>query len=206
MNLEKRLITMRETIQYSRTALSSFDHICPLGCNVCEEKETLVLLPTEETFWMYPDDYISAFRITSQGYLYILESDEHCPFFNGTICSDYDHRPIDCRIHPLYPVFNINDNTFLMGIASSYCPMANSLPREFIMSAIKVCTMLNRKAPLQWKKLYNEINLREPQYGDAILSPQELLSLYSDAVSPLKMWSCRRDKAIGSQKGQAVHI
>jgi Fe-S-cluster containining protein len=135
--------------------LKDFDSLCPKKCCKCEEMEPLVLLPEEARYWNYPKSIISKFRISLHGFHFLTEEDHHCPFFMNNHCSNYQERPIDCRMFPLYPIFCDSDSK--VGSASTYCPKVNYLPENFKMAVMGVTETLSQDMPIEWKVFYNHI-------------------------------------------------
>jgi len=160
MNLENFYSKIFAVIKKAATILSPFDDICPCGCHHCEEGESLILMPAEELYWKYLEMSISEFNISTECFHYLAASDHHCPFYKKYVCLNYDRRPIDCRMFPLYPIFDINNDTVSLGKEDTYCLIAKELKLDFILAVTEVCKLLNENMSLEWKIFYNKMNER----------------------------------------------
>ncbi len=147
-------------------SLSDFDHICPNGCIKCEHKESVVFLPGEEGFQDLDVGSHQGFN-TRDGFYFLSADDHHCTFFNNSKCEIYSERPIDCRMFPLYPVFDIEANTVEIGTSDKYCPIVDNIPDDFIIAVISVCNLISKNVSNKWKFLYNEMNSKALQNNRA---------------------------------------
>lgn len=139
--------------------LVKYDNICPKDCTYCEYKELMILLPGEEKYWNYSNECLKKFHAYEGRYYYLESKNEPCPFFMNKSCDVYGKRPIDCRIFPFFLVFNIEEKAFIIDKAGKYCPIVDKIPAGFEEDVIKVCEIINKEVPDDWKLLYNKTNL-----------------------------------------------
>ena len=139
--------------------LRKFDGICPRDCNLCEEKETLVLIPGEarRIAQAARDSLDERARLTQS----LHESDQssescrmQCSACNS--CRIYPERPVDCRSFPVVPEFSLVDNTIRVRVSRSYCPIAETLPPGFVETVQRVWQELSEFLPSDWKRRYND--------------------------------------------------
>jgi Fe-S-cluster containining protein len=150
-----------ELLKQLRSILKRYDNICPRRCWLCEHNETLMLLPNEELLISLDSQLISHFARHADGFYY-LDMGIQCPYFittdsNGK-CLAYDERPIDCRIFPFYPDFNLKNNSYTLLKSELYCPLSKTDLSEMEYDVRKVLDEVNKFAPNSWKLLYNKLN------------------------------------------------
>ena len=140
--------------------LKPFDNICPQRCSECEEKESLVIFPQEESFWNYTKKEVSTFLRNEEGYLYLPVSGPGCPFYKNKSCSEYKRRPFDCRMFPYYPIFDIYENAFVVNkeMACQFLIIPQEAQEDFRQAVIAVSDLLNINMPISWKIFYNLMN------------------------------------------------
>lgn len=151
-----------ELIAYANKILMPFDGICPAGCCACEQHESMVLIPGEEAFHCYPKETMNCFRTDDNGVIYQEGVDGYCPFYQdkhySQHCSKYHNRPVDCRIFPLFPIFEIKESSFRIARAGDYCPIHDDIKDPFLKAVTEVCSLLNMSMNNDWKNRYNELN------------------------------------------------
>ena len=148
--------------QRAKQLLKPFDGICPRDCNLCEERELLVLLPEEK-------DFIAEDHAPSSLLFSLVEtaaSIRSCPAKCECTdsCTIYPSRPMDCRSFPVVPTFE-PDGSVSTRVSHSYCPIADSLPEGFVAAVHGAWTMLRPHLPTQWMERFN----RTPSPIDADL-------------------------------------
>ena len=149
----------RDAFSQMLRLLARFDGMCPRDCQACEDPEAMVLLPGEEEFLGCAAVDLAKLLRTEDGFLCIPESHKgDCPWLEPGECSIYACRPVDCRIFPLYPVFDVESGAFTLKRAESHCPGARNLPEGFENAVREVCHLVNQQAQPEWKKLYNRIS------------------------------------------------
>jgi hypothetical protein len=79
------VFSRQKTIEKALGLLLPFDNVCSRGCSLCEERESLVLLPEEEIYWDYDWSDISQFYTDRNGWLYLSREGRDCP---GIILTD----------------------------------------------------------------------------------------------------------------------
>ena len=147
-----------ELIAYANKILQPFDNICPADCCACEQSESMVLIPGEERFHCYPKEAMNCFRSDANGVIYQEGADGSCPFYQDNHCFKYHNRPVDCRIFPLYPIFEIEERSFRIARAGVYCPIHNDIKDPFLKTVTEVCSLLNMLMNNNWKSRYNALN------------------------------------------------
>jgi Fe-S-cluster containining protein len=174
----KNILSISDFIHQADTLLNPFDGICPTGCHACEFRESMLLINEEAATRGYKDVHLNAFKHESSNIFYLRADDGPCPFLLNGTCSDYSIRPVDCRIFPLFPIFDIDLRQFRLAIAGHYCPLhlkvqEHNTPdwESFVLTVYQICSWLNDMMPDSWKHLYNEINLlRMDDLGAKFLS------------------------------------
>ncbi|MCH8853011.1 MAG: hypothetical protein IID41_10220 [Planctomycetes bacterium] len=149
--------TLAVKLRWAVRELGPFDGICPRDCSLCEEKETLVLIPGEaETI----AEEVGADAAVKGSLLRMLKdadgSDKACPM-QCTACKSceiYPTRPIDCRSFPVVPEFSA-DGRVQVRVSRSYCPIADDLPDGFVQTVQRVWQELSPHLPDDWKRRYN---------------------------------------------------
>jgi len=147
---------------------SECSDLCPSGCSLCENKETLMLLPFE-------DEYICSESGKDQRDMYLKNQNGHCYQPPGFSCSNlgltgacriYQVRPFDCRSFPIVPKFG-PDHAIDFYLAGSYCPLIDKLPEYFIRTTIECWESIFENLPNDWKNMYNRLN--EHNYSNQII-------------------------------------
>ena len=142
----------------------------------------MVLLPSEERARKYEPLSTGGFAVTTQGFHYLASDGCPCPFFVGGLCSVYPIRPIDCRMFPLFPLFEIETDSFSLVRAGKYCPLHRRLTGDFVEACADVCHLLNSEMPVEWKRLYNTQNRpRLMDTGASVLRSLPLVTLSASA-------------------------
>ena len=156
MEFHEKAKTVEEAYERAVHVLRPFDGICPSDCNLCEEREVLMLVPGEERL-------ASKNSVTSRSLFKSLavasgSSDSACPAQCPCTkaCRIYDSRPLDCRSFPVVPVFGGGASRVETYISKSYCPIAHSLPEGFVEAVREAWEILLPFLPLGWRKAYDE--------------------------------------------------
>ena len=140
--------------------LKPYDDICPCNCYLCEEHETLILLPNEEQLISKECELGKKFIRHEDGFYY-LDMTIDCPYFqreaSGGSCQIYEWRPVDCRIFPFYLRFDIENNTCDLLRSNTYCPVAKEKLSSMERDVGKVIDLVNRFASKAWKITYNKL-------------------------------------------------
>ena len=130
-------------------------------CGLCEVKCGLILLPGEERHMRLAPYELDVFTKTREGYLYIPEeSATHCPRYREGEhhCKEHRRRPFDCKLYPMYAVFDTKHNNVKMEIDPACKIDLTAYDTAWGEGAIQ---MLKRLTPDSWKHLYNKIH-KEP--------------------------------------------
>lgn len=140
---------------------NKYSAICPANCDKCEDREDLLLLPSEEEF-IIQNQPSSKFCIKDEDGFCYIKDDSPCPKFNSNSkCDIYQFRPLDCRSFPVVPRFSLVNSTSIdFFFANSYCPLIKNkeLSKEFIKTTIYCWKSIVIYLPLKWKELYNNLN------------------------------------------------
>lgn len=150
-------------IRKLHSILKPYDGICPHNCYLCEVHEDVIFLPNEEKLITTNPNFINKFLKHKNGFYYI-DDNTHCPYFVEHIkteCLIYRERPIDCRIFPFYPLFNIEAHTYDLKVSETYCPISNKVLPEMERDVIKVIDVINNNVSVSWKEMYNKLNCTE---------------------------------------------
>ena len=139
--------------------LRPFDGICPRDCNLCEERETLVLVPGESrliptALTDVPDQRRRLLQVLDAS----DSSNEACKLQCSTCnsCRIYASRPVDCRSFPAVPDFDLKGNDVRVNVSRSYCPIADELPAGFVEAVRCAWQVLSPFLTTEWKKRFNE--------------------------------------------------
>ena len=138
--------------QRAKQLLKPFDGICPRDCNLCEERELLVLLPGEKDFISEDHAPLSLLSSLAEAAVSNLACPAKCECTNS--CTIYPSRPIDCRSFPVVPTFE-PDGSVSTRVSHSYCPIADSLPDGFVAAVHAAWTMLRPHLSAQWMERFN---------------------------------------------------
>lgn len=149
-----------EFIAYAIKILQPYDGICPTGCCACEQHESIILIPGEEIFHCYSKEAVNSFRTDKNGIIYQEGADGFCPFYQDQDghCANYNSRPIDCRMFPLFPIFEVEERGFRIARAGVYCPIHDDIKDSFLRDVTEICSLLNMLMDNNWKSRYNELN------------------------------------------------
>jgi Fe-S-cluster containining protein len=143
--------------------LKQYDNICPQYCSqcACEVHENALLLPNEEMVISSHRELIKHFNRHKDGFYY-LNVKNKCPFLskiNGlSKCEIYEERPLDCRIFPFYPHFNLDNDTYLLLKSKIDCPLTKDNLFQMEADVKRVVDAINYLVPASWKSMYNELN------------------------------------------------
>jgi Fe-S-cluster containining protein len=135
---------------------------CPVGCNLCEERENLLLLPYESEFIAKGCGTSGAIAFGKLRFGICWEQvNQPCPMLkrDGS-CAVYSKRPFDCRSFPIVPRFPLKQPRVEFFMANvPYCPTkeAFSTP-EFTITTIRCWLDIVQFLPDKWKKRYNYLN------------------------------------------------
>ncbi len=138
-----------------------FSGMCPSGCNLCEDRETLMLLPYEEEFIRedIEKNKINMFLKDCCGYCYQPIGYSCSMLHPSGVCKVYQKRPYDCRSFPIVPRFKLDKNNSIdFFLTNSYCPILNNLPKNFIKTTIECWRSIVGTLPDGWKIMYNKLN------------------------------------------------
>lgn len=163
-------------LQELHRLLSRHDYICPRSCFSCEHNETAILLPLEEQMIFTQPELIKHFCKHSEGFYY-LDMEMECPYLsvagNAGECIIYKERPVDCRIFPFYPKFNLENNSFDLLRSESYCPISKCDLPMMERDVITVISIINDTVSSVWKQTYNELNHKRLNSHPAITGKHE---------------------------------
>jgi Fe-S-cluster containining protein len=141
--------------------LLPYDNICPRNCFLCENYETAMLLPNEEKLIGTNPELINRFLKHDEGFFY-LDINTDCPFFceedKSGECQTYCHRPVDCRIFPFFPKFDLMAGTYTLIKSNWYCPINDASILKMERDVRKVLDVVNMNVSVEWKRTYNELN------------------------------------------------
>ena len=131
--------------------LRPFDGICPQDCNLCEERETLVLIPGEDHLAPNDGRTRDLLRVMSE-----IDPQRPCPAqcSRPSSCSIYNQRPLDCRSFQVVPRFEA-DGKVSTEISRSHCPIADTLPDGFEEAVRVAWEGIEPHLPDEWKQAYN---------------------------------------------------
>ncbi len=150
-----------ENLRELHYILEPYNNVCPRECYLCEEPETAMLLPNEEKLIHEYADKINNFIKHEDGFYY-LNTKTDCSFFsiknNKNECIIYSDRPVDCRIFPFYPEFNLKNNSYSLLRSEMHCPISNENLSDMENDVKKVLDIINRSVPKSWKEAYNRLN------------------------------------------------
>ncbi|MDD5064858.1 MAG: YkgJ family cysteine cluster protein [Phycisphaerae bacterium] len=150
-----------ESLKKLHTILEPYDNICPCNCYLCEERETAMLLPNEEKLILRESNSTDQFKKHNDGFFY-LDMGMSCPFFEKKNdkgeCAIYLTRPVDCRIFPFYPYFNLKTNSYVLMQSETYCPIAKDTSIEMERDVKIVLDIVNKFVSKAWKETYNKLN------------------------------------------------
>lgn len=141
--------------------IDGFSGMCPPECDLCEKKETLILLPHEEELMHehIENKEPNMFFKTSCGYHYQPLGFSCSMLQSSGTCQIYPKRPFDCRSFPVVPRFRLDENDSIeFFLASSYCPILTNLPNNFIKTTIQCWISIAENLSLEWKRMYNNLN------------------------------------------------
>ncbi len=153
---------MLAKIAYIYKLTDTFSGSCPHACNLCENRESLMLLPYEEELIQDSSgkrDQSSMFLKNCYGYYY-QPLGFSCPRLHSSgTCKMYHKRPFDCRSFPVIPRFQLDDNNSIeFFLANPYCPILQDLSNNFIITTIKCWQYIAENLSSDWKITYNELN------------------------------------------------
>lgn len=133
---------------------------CPIGCNFCEDRETLMLLPFEDEFMnIHLEDDNEMFLRNENGFCYQPKGFKCSKLHDSGICTVHKKRPFDCRSFPVVPYFSLeNKNGIDYYLADKYCPILNDISRDFLRTTMDCWSSVVEFLPLDWKRLYNNLN------------------------------------------------
>lgn len=141
--------------------LKPYDGICPRNCSRCEDYENAIFLPDEENLIPIHQQSMNLFIGHKDGFYY-LNINMDCPYLlkenNKGTCLIYNKRPIDCRIYPFYPQFDLENNSYILLKAGTYCPLANKRLQDMERDVRRVLNVINKLVPTSWKETYNNLN------------------------------------------------
>ncbi len=159
-NIQKNQILAKLAYVYKLT--DKFSGMCPDACMLCENRESLMLLPYEEELIQdnsTKKDQSDMFLENDCGYYY-QPLGFSCPMLQSSgTCKMYHKRPFDCRSFPVVPRFQLDkDNSIEFFLANSYCPQLQNLSNNFIKITIDCWRYISENVPSDWKILYNKLN------------------------------------------------
>ena len=138
-----------------------YSGMCPSGCTLCEDRETLMLLPCEDEFIHENSekDQTNMFFKDKCGFCYQPKGFA-CPMLHSSgTCKVYKTRPFDCRSFPVVPRFQLDkSNSIEFFLTDSYCPILNNLSSKFIKTTIDCWQSIAENLPADWKIMYNKLN------------------------------------------------
>lgn len=153
---KNRKLAFEEAYRLAVRDLRQYDGICPRDCDLCEDNETLVLLPAEAELIASSLPVLNK-HDAGRALAAASGSTEDCPM-RCTACSSchiYENRPLDCRSFPVVPEFSEDGNDVNVRISRKYCPIADKLPPGFVDSVRRVWQSLAPYLPADWKHYYN---------------------------------------------------
>ncbi len=158
--IHKNQMLVRLAYIYKLT--DEFSGMCPPACTLCENRETLMLLPYEEELIQDNSgkkDRSKMFLKNDCGYYY-QPFGFSCPMLHSSgTCKVYHKRPFDCRSFPIVPRFQLdNDNSIEFFLANPYCPILQDLSRNFIKITSESWQYIAENLPFDWKATYNKLN------------------------------------------------
>jgi Fe-S-cluster containining protein len=143
------------------STLRQYDNICPRSCCLCEHYETAILIQNEDQLISRNPELINYFIKHQEGFYY-LDMDTECPYLSlkneQGECLIYNERPVDCRIFPFYPKFNLEDNSYILLRSKFYCPLSTNALLIMEQDVKKVLDVVNVSVSKPWKQLYNRLN------------------------------------------------
>ncbi len=151
--------SFRKAYSVAVKTLQPFDGICPRDCNLCEERETLMLLPGEsELIAGDPRESPVSGRILLRVLDAAHASDEACPLQCSSCksCRIYESRPIDCRSFPVVPTLALDGDDVHVTVSRTYCPIADKLPDGFIDAVRRAWQTLSPFLDDNWKQSFND--------------------------------------------------
>jgi Fe-S-cluster containining protein len=153
---------MLAKIAYIYKLTDEFSGSCPHACNLCENRESLMLLPHEEELIQDNSgkkDQSNMFLKNCYGYYY-QPLGFSCPRLHSSgACKMYNKRPFDCRSFPVIPRFRLDkDNSIEFFLSNPYCPILQNLSNDFIKITIECWQYIAENLPIDWKATYNELN------------------------------------------------
>lgn len=150
-----------ELIKKLHEILEPYDYICPRRCYLCEHHETAILLPNEEKLITRQPEMIEYFVRHDDGFYY-LDMGTECPYLkivdDSGDCIIYKERPVDCRIFPFFPRFNVEDNSYELLRSDLYCPISNNNLDNMEHDVKRVLDIVNIHVSKTWKEIYNKLN------------------------------------------------
>ena len=133
---------------------------CPMGCNLCEVRENLLLLPYEDEFIARVCGNLDSLAFGKRQFGVCWEQENQpCPMLkrDGS-CAIYSMRPFDCRSFPIVPRFPLKRVEFFMADIS-YCPVKEMFSMSKFMGTIMQCWLdVVHFLPDKWKKRYDYLN------------------------------------------------
>jgi Fe-S-cluster containining protein len=158
--IHKNQMLVRLAYIYKLT--DEFSGMCPPACTLCENRESLMLLPYEEE--LIQDNsgkkgQSNIFLKNDCGYYY-QPLGFSCPMLHSSgSCKMYNKRPFDCRSFPVVPRFQLDkDNSIEFFLANSYCPQLQNLSSKFIKITIECWRYIAENLSSEWKTTYNKLN------------------------------------------------
>ncbi len=139
-----------------------FSGMCPKTCALCENRESLMLLPYEEELIQDNSgkiDQNNMFLKDRCGYYY-QPLGFSCPMLHSSgTCKMYHKRPFDCRSFPVVPRFQLDKgNSIDFFLANPYCPLLQNLSSDFIKITIECWRYFAENLSSDWKTSYNKLN------------------------------------------------
>jgi Fe-S-cluster containining protein len=122
-----------------------------------------MLLPNEETLIFTNPNLIEKFLKHEEGFYY-LDMNTDCPYFqeegSSGECKIYNDRPIDCRIFPFFPKFDLSNNKYVLYRSEWYCPINVDSINKMKQCVKSVLDIVNDNVSYNWKKTYNCLNYK----------------------------------------------
>lgn len=156
--------SFKETYQEAIALLRTFDGICPRDCDLCEDREILMLIPGEaqliaEQACEASSEERELFRVLNGSSGSQSPCVAQCQ--TSRSCGLYESRPIDCRSFPAVPEFDLDSADVHVEVSCSYCPIADRLPVGFTDAVETAWRRLSPYLPQDWKRRFNETPLSD---------------------------------------------
>ena len=133
--------------------------ICPHGCRLCEDRETLMLVPYEDELMGIENEQSRTFLRDGCGYCYQPRGYSCKKLHSSGICTIHKKRPFDCRSFPIVPRFRLDKRNIIdFYLVDDYCPMLNEVSAGFIKTTIECWQSIIEHLPYDWKVMYNHLN------------------------------------------------